>query len=320
MEKPVKKTPSLPSHILVIGAASTDIVGLQLSDTQSGSAVPARIRISSGGVGRNVAENLALLGEPVALISCVGNDTDGKRILDELHSRDVDCTGVMISEHCSTGWYMAMITHQGGRLHSVVDQAALTHIDPAHLNINEMLFKEAKLIFCDTNLSPEVLREVFRKAKKYGSRVCLDTTSSNLSQKAKPYLKHIHLLFTTPEEAKSLLMKQSAMDDPVEYANQLAHYLIDEGINVVIIEAGNAGFVYASSELSGHIPAVHVPACDPIGSGDAFTAAVLYSLVNEVSIEEAIRLGVSASTLTLNYPGSVHPELTLEKLYDNLVI
>ena len=36
--------------------------------------------------------------------------------------------------------------------------------------------------------------------------------------------------------------------------------------------------------------------------------------------DEAVRLGTSAASLTLRYPGTVVPELSLEKLYDELVI
>ena len=50
------------------------------------------------------------------------------------------------------------------------------------------------------------------------------------------------------------------------------------------------------------------------------TAAVLFGLVNEMDLDEAIRLGVSAASLTLRHSGTVYPQLTLEKLYEQLVI
>jgi pseudouridine kinase len=50
------------------------------------------------------------------------------------------------------------------------------------------------------------------------------------------------------------------------------------------------------------------------------TAAVIFALLNDVPVDEAVRLGTSAASLTLRYPGTVVPELSLEKLYDELVI
>jgi pseudouridine kinase len=47
---------------------------------------------------------------------------------------------------------------------------------------------------------------------------------------------------------------------------------------------------------------------------------VLFGLLNEMDIDESVRLGVSAASLTLGYRGAVVPDLTLEKLYDHLVV
>ncbi len=77
---------------------------------------------------------------------------------------------------------------------------------------------------------------------------------------------------------------------------------------------------YATAETSGFVPAIRTEIVDPTGGGDALIAAVIFALLNDIPLDDAIRLGVSAATLTLRYPGAVVPELTLEKLYDKLVI
>ncbi len=59
---------------------------------------------------------------------------------------------------------------------------------------------------------------------------------------------------------------------------------------------------------------------DPTGAGDALTATVVFSLLNDIPLDDAMRLGVSAASLTLLYPGAVIPDLSLQKLYDHLVI
>ena len=47
---------------------------------------------------------------------------------------------------------------------------------------------------------------------------------------------------------------------------------------------------------------------------------MLFGLVNDMELDDAVRLGVSAASLTLRHSGTVYPELTLEKLYEQLVI
>ena len=78
--------------------------------------------------------------------------------------------------------------------------------------------------------------------------------------------------------------------------------------------------VYATPETTGHIPAIRTRIGDPTGAGDAMTAAILFALLNDIELDDAVRLGVSAASLTLRHPGSVYPHLSLEALYDQLLV
>jgi pseudouridine kinase len=80
------------------------------------------------------------------------------------------------------------------------------------------------------------------------------------------------------------------------------------------------GLCYATSETSGHLPAIRTSVADPTGAGDALVAAVIYALMNNIEIDDAARLGISAATLALKYAGTVYPDLSLEKLYNELAV
>ena len=77
-------------HILVIGAATIDVKGRASKGLQLGTSVPGTIKVSFGGVARNVADNLARLGQSVVLISAVGKDGLGKQILERTAAAGVD--------------------------------------------------------------------------------------------------------------------------------------------------------------------------------------------------------------------------------------
>ena len=89
---------------------------------------------------------------------------------------------------------------------------------------------------------------------------------------------------------------------------------------MAIVTLAEVGLCYASSQEKGHIPAIECEVADATGAGDALTAGVVYGLVNGFPISEAVRLGVSAATLTLTCVDTVCPDLSLERLYDQLVI
>ena len=83
-------------HLLVIGAASIDTKGRADQSIQTGTSTPGAIRISLGGVARNIAENLARLGEEVILLSAVGDDDAGRQILAEATQCGIDVSQVLV--------------------------------------------------------------------------------------------------------------------------------------------------------------------------------------------------------------------------------
>jgi pseudouridine kinase len=92
------------------------------------------------------------------------------------------------------------------------------------------------------------------------------------------------------------------------------------GVQIAIVTLGATGLVYATSRESGHVPAVECEIMDLTGAGDALTAAVIFGLLNDFDIDEAVRLGTSAAALTLACRETVCPSLSLDRLYDQLVI
>ncbi|MGD2057801.1 MAG: PfkB family carbohydrate kinase, partial [Anaerolineales bacterium] len=110
---------------------------------------------------------------------------------------------------------------------------------------------------------------------------------------------------------------------PVTHADRdqvidAARHLVSEGADIAIVTMAEFGVGYASADGSGHVPALKTEIVDPTGAGDAFTAAVIFALHNEIPLDEAVLLGVSAASLTLRSPGTVAPDLSLERLYDAL--
>ncbi|HLE52835.1 MAG TPA: PfkB family carbohydrate kinase, partial [Anaerolineales bacterium] len=88
-------SPSPESPVLVIGGAGVDLVGRLTGELRAGTSNPANIRTSFGGVARNVAENLARLGRSVKLITAIGDDQLGERLLAQAASAGVDVSAAL---------------------------------------------------------------------------------------------------------------------------------------------------------------------------------------------------------------------------------
>ncbi len=317
MDKDFSPDPKAP--VLVIGAAGTDLVGKLSGDLHMGTSNPAQIRISFGGVGRNVAENLARLGQPVTLLTAVGTDYYGDQLLEHIHQVGINTDYISRSPSNPTGSYLGFINPNGGLLVALDDMRVITEVTSAYIRQHENLFFEASAVFIDANLPKQTLRTVISLAGRAGIPVCADPTSVLLAPRLLPYLKHLALISPNCAEAAVLTGEQITTSRRRE-ALQAAKTLVSQGVGIVIIALAESGVVYGTSETSGHIPAIRTAIVDPTGAGDALTATVLFALLNNIPIDDAVRLGVSAASLTIGKPGAVLTDLSLEKLYDHLVI
>jgi pseudouridine kinase len=105
-----------------------------------------------------------------------------------------------------------------------------------------------------------------------------------------------------------------------EAAIEAAQCLVSLGADVAIVTLAEQGLAYADGSGSGHIPALHTTVLDKTGAGDALSAAVIFGLINELPLDEAMRLGVAAAALTLRTRDTVSKDLTQDRLYDELVV
>ena len=111
------------AHLLVIGAASIDTKGRASRPVQIGTSIPGVIRVSVGGVARNVAENLVRLGESVVLLSAVGDDGSGRRILHQAKECGIDASHVIVDPGHRTAAYLAALDEEGHPLMSIDDMS-----------------------------------------------------------------------------------------------------------------------------------------------------------------------------------------------------
>ncbi len=305
--------------VLVIGAAGVDFVGHVDQEFSTGTSVPAEIRTSWGGVARNVAENLIRLGQPVTLLSVIGMDEIGDQLLEHTAQAGVDTRFIVRSETNPTGAYLAVINNLGQLVFALDDMRAATELTSEYIRAHKSLFKESSALFVDANLPPATLRTALHQARLARLPVYADPTSATLAVRLKPYLPRLAMITPNNAEATALCGLGFQASD-AEKGIQVAQELVSEGVELVIITLAEFGVSYATPQSSGHIPAIRTEIVDPTGAGDALTAAVIFAHLNDIPVDDAVRLGVSAASLTLRHPGTVYPDLSLEKLYDQLII
>jgi pseudouridine kinase len=305
--------------VLVIGSACNDIIGRLKEELQPETSNPALVRTTFGGVGRNVAENLARLGQPVTLLTVVGEDQVGDQLLQQVASAGVNVEAVVRTVEHPTSSYLAILNSTGQVQFALDDMRSMSTLTAAVIRDRAEFFQQASVVFVDGNLSRDALRTAISLARKSHLPICADPATASLAARLRSSLGYFSLITPNIVEAGVLCQIENCASNRRQ-ALQVAKGLVGLGVGIAIVTLAEKGVCYATSETSGYLPAIRTQVTDPTGAGDALTATVIFALLNEIPLDEAVRLGVSAATLTLSTRGAVVPDLSLEKLYDRLVI
>jgi pseudouridine kinase len=303
--------------VVVVGAACLDVKARAQGELIAGTSNPGAVRISVGGGARNVAENMARLGLRTALLSAVCQDDFGRTIVRQTERAGVNTDHVLITCEQHSAAYIALLNTHGHLLVGVDDMAAMTALTPEFIDNHAELLSSARMVLMDASVPLEAGEALLRICQQAQVPVALEPVAYLPAQRYRPLVGAFFLVTPNAVEAQALTGLPVAN---VAQGIIAAKHLIAAGVQVAIITMADSGLVYATPDLSGHVPAIEVEVVDQTGAGDALTAAVVYALLNDIPLDEAVRLGVSAATLTLDSTETVRQDLSLESLYAQLVI
>jgi len=295
----------LRDHVLVVGACGVDLKGIPYAPLQPKTSNPGIIQRSFGGVGRNIAENLARLGMTVVLLSVVGDDPAAESLLNHAQATGISTAFVKRLAGQRTGSYLALADPEGDLALAISDYEIVQLLDKDYLKEQARLFSGARMIVLDLNLTESALECVFELAGSVP--IFVDPTSNAKALKLRPYLRQVWGMAPNAAEAAALSTIEINNSDEALLA---ARYFVQEGMQVVVITLGAQGAVFAdASGNSGYVPALPLKIVEATGAGDSLSAGVVFGLLNGLATADALGLGMAAAALTLQSSASVYPDL-----------
>ncbi len=311
-----EKYPDEP-YVVVIGAAGIDSKGWVNGPVTPKSSTPGQVRVSTGGTAHNVANNLARLGVEAVLLSALGLGESGLRVLKNASEVGINTDHMIFCEGYFTSAYLAVLDPSGNLIVSVDDMEILNCLTPTVIKQHRSLIEHAQMVIFDSNVPEKSITQLLKIAGQATVPVCADPASTTLAPKLKPHLSHLYMI--TPNIAEAEVLCERSISDENE-AMAAARALINMGVKLAIITLAEEGVVYATSSDSGHVPALALEVVDTTGASDALTATVVFGLLNDIPIDESVRLAASAAALTLACSDTVCNDLSLELLYDQLML
>jgi pseudouridine kinase len=287
--------------VVVVGGANLDVKARSARPVVAGTSNPGTVVRTPGGVGRNIAENLARLGSRVALLSAVGSDPDGEWLLGETAVAGVDVSTVSRTAH-GTGTYAAVLDADGELVVSVSDMAAVDAIDPEQVEAGRALLASAALVVLDGNLAAATVDRALDLARELGVRALFDPVSVPKAARLAALLRADRPMFAVTPNAAEL----AALAGTEQGAVMRLH---ERGVEVVWVRRGLDGSLLSSPSGVVELPALAVEAVDVTGAGDAMLAAFCHRLLAGADLADAAAYGHRAAALTVASPHTVRPDL-----------
>ncbi|MBP6493358.1 MAG: hypothetical protein KA287_03885, partial [Rhodoferax sp.] len=293
--------------VLVLGGANMDISGATERLLVAGDSNPGHIRCAPGGVARNVAENLARLGNDTRLITAVGDDLYGRSLLESTQKAGVDVQGCWVLAGESTSTYLSLHGPDGDMAVAVNDMRILERITPERLAVYADRVRHAAAMVVDCNLMPDALAWLF--AQRQTTPVFVDCVSAFKCQRILPWLGQVHTLKVNRLEGQALCGSPVDTDESIE---QAARWLHAQGVQQVIVSLGERGVYWSDKDAGdGWQHALVAEVVNVTGAGDALMAGVVHGFLHHQALPDAIPFALGCAALTVTSALANHPSLSV---------
>ena len=295
--------------VYVIGAVNMDLSGTPSGELRMGDSNPGKITMSPGGVGRNIAENLCLLGRKVSLITIMGEDTYADVIREHCLNAGIDLQYSFTDPLGRTSAYLCINEQNGDLSAAVSDMTICDGLTPARLEPLLPVLNRGSMVIADANLPEETLAWI---AKKITVPVAADPVSVSKAPRLLPLLSRLTLLKPNIPETELLTGVTIRGDLNLSRAADALHRL---GVKRVYISLGSRG-VWADDVREGGmlIPCAPGTIVNTTGCGDAFVAAAADAFLNGLDTMDAARRALAASAICAEDNAAVSPKLSQEAI------
>ena len=296
------------SYVVVVGGANVDIGGRSRGKLVAGDSNPGRVGLSIGGVGRNIAHNLSLLGADVRMLTAYGDDLYGQGLVDACNAAGIDMSHARLLRDEATSTYLYIAGQDGDMALAVSDMAICDRIDPEYLASHYALLQNARVIVCDTNIPAESLQYL---TEQFSAPIFCDPVSTAKAEKLRPILSRIHTL--KPNKMEAELLSGIPIRDRAD-VEKAARALLDTGLQRVFLSLGSEGMYAATGDDSCWMENLPCSIVNTTGCGDSAMAALVWAYLEELSLTDSVRAALAAGSITIESPETISPEMCEELL------
>ncbi len=268
---------------------------------------------SCGGVARNISENLGRIGYETFLISAIGDDPEGKWLLEQT-APYVNISGTQTLLNERTGTYTAILDKEGEMKLAFADMGIYDSVDIAYIEKRWSFLSSSEMVIVDTNLSQEVLGYILKRCKHEEIPISIATVSVPKIKNLPTSLDGVSWFICNKDEAEALLETTITTDGDLLKA---AEGIIRKGANNAVITRGEQGLAfYTEDRQAGILMPPKLSVQDVTGAGDSLVAGIIYGHLKGANAEGACKIGITLSAITVESPETVSSQLSKQKIQE----
>lgn len=304
--------PEKRGRIAVIGGANVDIGGFPAGVLVDRDSNPGEVRLSSGGVGRNIAENAALLGLEVQLITALGNDSYGRMLLDDCRAKGIGTEGCVSVSDGHTSVYLFIDDAQGNMYCAISDMEIQSALTPERIAPQMNMLNAMDAVVVEANLSEETLLYL---AGELRVPIFADPVSAAKAMRLRRILPQVFCIKPNRMEAELLagLPVRNVMD-----ASEAARQLNVSGVRRVYLTLGTQGALYAEDCHCSFLRCAPSSTVNATGAGDAFTAALVWAYCEGMDAQQSGVAGMAAAAIAVHSMDTVNPAMSRAQLLQKM--
>ncbi len=292
------------NYVVVVGGVNIDIGGRPFRPLIARDSNPGRVSISLGGVGRNIAHNMSLLGLDVRFLTAFGDDLHAQQIESSCASLGIDISHARKVPGGVTSTYLFLSEADGDMALAVSDMEICEQISPSYLASNLSLLNNAQVVVADGNLSGDALLYL---AGHCTVPVFADPVSVTKAEKLRPILSSVHTLKPNRLEAEKL---SGVPVTDESSARKAAEKLLETGMRRVFISLGKEGVLAADHQGCLLQPSLPAKVCNTTGAGDAFMAALVWAYLEGMDLAESTKVASAAAAIAAEGKETINPALS----------
>ena len=292
------------TYAVVVGGVNVDIGGTSFRPLVDGDSNPGTVRISLGGVGRNIAHNLSLMGTDTRMLTVFGDDTHGQKVAASCSELGIDISHALRIPGGTTSTYLYLTNPDGEMALAISDMEICKKITPGYLASHLALLQNAQVVVADTNIPQESLVYL---AENCTAPLFCDPVSTAKAEKLRPILGKIHTLKPNRLEAELLTgIPIHSLTD----GEKAARALLALGVHRVFLSLGSDGVLAAIGSEILHLPNLPGHMVNTTGCGDAFMAALVWSYLEGMNLRDTAKAGLAAASIAMEVNETINSAMS----------